>query len=116
MSEVGTFLMRHMRRAIEKGRLGLSIPPILLVGPPGDGKTTYARLIAELAGTPFRQIDVGSGSAGFRITGLERGWSSAQSGVPVEMMSPGLHVRRASASRNTHGWPRRSVRRRGFRS
>ena len=86
MSEMGTFLMRHMRRAIEKGRLGLSIPPILLVGPPGDGKTTYARLIAELAGTPFRQIDVGSGSAGFRITGLERGWSSAQSGVPVEII------------------------------
>ncbi|QFT61916.1 AAA family ATPase [Roseivivax sp. THAF30] len=86
MSEVGTFLMRHMRRAVEKGRFGLSIPPILLVGPPGDGKTTYARLIAELSGTPFRQIDVGSGSAGFRITGLERGWSSAQSGVPVEMM------------------------------
>ena len=38
------------------------------------------------SGTPHRQINVGSGSAAFRVTGLERGWKSAQSGVPVESM------------------------------
>lgn len=86
MSEVSTFLMRHMRRSIRAGHRGLSVPPIILVGPPGDGKTTFARLIADLADTPHRQIDVGSGSAAFRVTGLERGWKSAQSGVPVESM------------------------------
>lgn len=86
MSEISTFLMRHMRRSVGAGKLGLTIPPIILVGPPGDGKTTFARLLADLAGTPHRQIDVGSGSAAFRVTGLERGWKSAQSGVPVESM------------------------------
>jgi len=84
MSEVSTFLMRHMRRSIRAGHRGLSVPPIILVGPPGDGKTTFARLLADMADTPHRQIDVGSGSAAFRVTGLERGWKSAQSGVPVE--------------------------------
>lgn len=86
MSEVSTFLMRHMRRSIGAGKLGLTIPPIILVGPPGDGKTTFARLLADLADTPHRQIDVGSGSAAFRVTGLERGWRGDQSGVPVESM------------------------------
>jgi hypothetical protein len=84
MSDISTFLMRHMRRSVRAGNRGLSVPPIILVGPPGDGKTTFARLIAAVTEAPYRQIDVGSGSAAFRVTGLERGWKSAQSGLPVE--------------------------------
>jgi hypothetical protein len=84
MSEISTFLMRHMRRSVRAGHRGLSVPPIILVGPPGDGKTTFARLIAAATEAPYRQIDVGSGSAAFRVTGLERGWKNAQSGLPVE--------------------------------
>lgn len=67
-----------------RGETGLILPPVLLVGDPGCGKSQYARRVAEIAGVPSRRIDVGSGSAGFRISGLEKGWSSAASGLPVE--------------------------------
>lgn len=84
MSEISTAVMNHMRQHVGRGEPGLSLPPLLLVGPPGCGKSWYAQWVAVLAGTPSRTIDVGSGSAAFRITGTERGWSSAQSGLPVE--------------------------------
>ena len=76
--------MLHLRANIEAGETGLVLPPILLVGDPGCGKSEYARRIAELACVPMRRIDVGSGGAGFRISGLEKGWNSSAPGVPVE--------------------------------
>ena len=84
LREVSSFIMLHLRANIDAGETGLILPPILLVGDPGCGKSQYARSIADVAGVPLRRIDVGSGSAGFRISGLEKGWGSAAPGVPVE--------------------------------
>lgn len=84
MQEVSSFIMLHLRANIDAGETGLVLPPILLVGDPGCGKSQYARRIAEIAAVPTRRIDVGSGSAGFRISGLEKGWNGAAPGVPVE--------------------------------
>ena len=84
LREISTFMMMHLRANIEAGETGLILPPILLVGDPGCGKSEYACRVAELANVPWRRIDVGSGSAGFRISGLERGWNSSSPGVPVE--------------------------------
>ncbi|WP_281968270.1 AAA family ATPase [Roseovarius nanhaiticus] len=86
MSEVSTFVMHHMRSFVRSGGVGFHLPPILLAGPPGIGKSWFARSIAEAAGLPFRLIDVGGGTAAFRIAGTEKGWSSAQPGRPVETM------------------------------
>lgn len=86
MGDLTTLLMKHMRARLQAGQAGLSMPPLLLVGEPGNGKTWYAEMIGTLLGAPVREIDVGAGSAGFRIAGTERGWASAGSGVPVEMM------------------------------
>jgi hypothetical protein len=83
-AEVSAYLMNRVRADVAVGRPGFCPPPIILVGRPGDGKSQYARDLAKRLGMPFRQIDVGSGSAGFRISGLERGWQSAMPGVPVE--------------------------------
>lgn len=84
MGDLTTHLMRHMRSRVAAGRPGLSIPPLLLVGAPGNGKSWYAHMVGDVAGAPVREIDVGGGSAGFRIAGLERGWASAGAGIPVE--------------------------------
>ena len=84
MGDLTALLMRCMRSRICDGQPGLSIPPLLIVGEPGNGKSWYAHMIAELVGAPFREIDVGAGSAAFRISGLEKGWSSASAGIPVE--------------------------------
>jgi len=84
MRQVSTFIMLHLRASVGAGEPGLLLPPILLVGDPGCGKSQYAVRIAELAAVPMRRIDVGSGAAGFRISGLEKGWNGANPGVPVE--------------------------------
>lgn len=84
MGDLTTHLMCHMRSRVAAGRPGLSFPPLLLCGEAGSGKSWYANMVGEVAGVPVREIDVGGGSAGFRIAGLEKGWASAGAGVPVE--------------------------------
>ena len=84
MREVSTWIMQQMLRHLAAGGHGFAIPPFILIGPPGIGKSHYARRLAELAGLPARMIDVGGGTAGFRISGTEKGWGSEQPGIPVE--------------------------------
>ncbi|MDZ4093627.1 MAG: AAA family ATPase [Paracoccaceae bacterium] len=84
MHEVSTWVMQQMLAHIERGGRGLALPPVILTGPPGIGKSHYARRLADLAAVPSRIIDVGGGSAGFRVVGTERGWATAQPGIPVE--------------------------------
>ncbi len=86
MGDLTTLLMKHMRSRLKFGQVGLSMPPLLLVGKPGNGKSWYAEMIGALLGAPVREIDVGSGSAGFRVAGTEKGWGSSGTGIPVEMM------------------------------
>jgi hypothetical protein len=83
-ADVTTHIMVQLRRQISEGKVGMRLHPILLVGPFGNGKSKYARNLAALVNAPSHEIDVGSGSAGFRISGVERGWGSATPGVPVE--------------------------------
>ena len=66
------------------GGAGLRFRPIVLDGPPGIGKSSYARRLAVAADVPVRFIDAGQASAAFRIAGLEQGWSSSCPGIPLE--------------------------------
>lgn len=84
MRDVSTWIMQQLLRHVAEGGHGFAVPPVILVGPPGIGKSHYARKLAQLAGTPVRMIDVGGGSAGFRISGTEKGWGTEQPGIPVE--------------------------------
>lgn len=84
MRDVSAWVMKQLLAHIENGGCGLALPPVILAGSPGIGKSHFARRLAELSRTPSRLIDVGGGSAGFRITGTEKGWSTAQAGIPVE--------------------------------
>lgn len=60
------------------------LPPLLLNGPPGIGKSVWARRLSELLHMPRCEIDVSMGGVGFAIVGTERGWSTAQPGRPLE--------------------------------
>ena len=84
MREVSCWIMNEMLRHVATGGRGFALPPVILAGPLGIGKSHFARTIARILGSPVRMIDVGGGSAGFRISGTEKGWGSEQPGIPVE--------------------------------
>ena len=84
MRDVSAWIMAQLLSHVRSGGHGLALPPVILAGPPGVGKSHYARKLASLANVPVRMIDVGGGTAGFRISGTEKGWGTAQAGIPVE--------------------------------
>ncbi len=75
-----------LRRSAAAGEPGARIPPLLLDGPPGIGKTVWARRLGELLGVPSDAIDASGEPASFSVTGLQKGWSGAAPGRPVELI------------------------------
>jgi hypothetical protein len=65
------------------GRPWLRIRPMLLEGPPGCGKTAFARTLSQLAGVGLRTLDAGGASDNRLLAGTARGWSSAQPALPL---------------------------------
>ena len=85
-SHATTLIWHHLRASRKRGCVGLSVPPLLLYGPPGTGKSTLARTIAQDAKAPYIELDVGAGTAAFRIAGVEAGWSTRQIGDVVRLV------------------------------
>lgn len=85
MSAATTAAWRMLRTAAER-REGVKIRPLLLNGPPGIGKSAWARRLAELVKVPILELDPTTASAGFAVVGTERGWGSASPGRPVETL------------------------------
>ncbi|WP_343116680.1 AAA family ATPase [Ostreiculturibacter nitratireducens] len=75
-----------MRASVRASAPGFRLPPLLLDGPPGIGKSTWAQRLASLIGTATMQIDAASEAAGFAVAGCQRGWSSAAPGRPLELI------------------------------
>jgi len=72
------------KAARERAGSDMPLPPVILHGEKGWGKSTMARRFAELCGRPHVVIDCASAGAAMRVAGTERGWGSACPGVPVE--------------------------------
>lgn len=83
MAPATTEVWMALRRAAVGGQV-ITIPNLLLCGPPGIGKSAWARRMAALLTLPSCVIEIGSGSTSFRIAGLERGWAGGMPGRPLE--------------------------------
>ena len=81
-TEAAWHALRRSGRLGEPVRLG----PMVLVGPPGIGKTHWARRLADRLGTASCTIDASQGLASFSLVGTESGWASSQPGRPLETM------------------------------
>lgn len=66
--------------------------PMLLVGPPGIGKTHFARALADLFGSKVASVSFSAASGGFILGGLDRGWSSARPGIVYEAIARNQHL------------------------
>ena len=62
----------------------VELPPILLLGAPGIGKTHFARRISHLLGTGFGFVPMSSLTAGWILSGASSQWKNAKPGKVFE--------------------------------
>ncbi|MDO9489679.1 MAG: AAA family ATPase [Sphingomonadaceae bacterium] len=76
-------LERELKLQLAIGKPWFWMPPTILVGPPGVGKSHAARLIGQLSGCAVATLDLGGTSDNRSLEGTARGWSSAQPCWPL---------------------------------
>jgi hypothetical protein len=77
-------LWRDMRASVRNGDPAPRLRPMLLVGPPGIGKSHWARLLGDLLSVPTTIIEATGEPAPFAVTGSQRGWGSASPGKVLD--------------------------------
>ncbi len=76
----------------EDSRDALEITPLLLLGPPGVGKTHFARAISQLLGTGMGFISMSSMTAGWVLSGASSQWKGARAGKVFETLVDGQYA------------------------
>ncbi len=61
--------------------MSATLPPLLLYGAPGVGKTRYVKRIAAALGLPYCDIPLAGSADAFKISGLSRYWGCAGPGM-----------------------------------
>jgi hypothetical protein len=69
------------------GQAVLRLPPILLAGPPGIGKSALVRAFANAAKLPLFMVQAGAGHEASSLTGLSRSWRAAEPSLPVRSIA-----------------------------
>lgn len=68
------------------GRAPLALSPILLVGPPGIGKTAFVLRLGTALGLDSAFVSIGGVSAGWVLKGNHGTWANAKPGIIAERM------------------------------
>jgi ATP-dependent Lon protease len=76
----------------EDSRDALEITPLLLLGPPGVGKTHFARELAQLLGTGMGFLSMSSMTAGWVLSGASSQWKGARPGKVFETLVDGQYA------------------------
>ena len=82
---------RHVALAQDSSD-GLEVTPMLLLGPPGIGKTHFARQLAELLGTGMNLLPMSSMTAGWLLSGSSSQWKGARPGKVFEALVEGEYA------------------------
>lgn len=90
-TEVLDDIKRHVALA-QDSRDGLEVTPILLLGPPGIGKTHFAKILADLLGTGMSLVPMGSMTAGWLLSGSSSQWKGAKPGKVFEALVEGEYA------------------------
>ena len=79
-------LRRRVALAERSSPPALRLPPLLLSGPPGTGKTAFAQRLAASLASRVIQIDMSALETPFSIVGLDVGYSTGRPGLIWEAM------------------------------
>jgi len=71
---------------------GLEITPILLLGPPGIGKTYFSQKLGELLGTSMSLVSMSSTTAGWILSGSASKWQHSGPGKIFETLVDGQYA------------------------
>src|SRR3970040_2319976 len=72
-------IRKHLALCVDSND-SIELPPMLLLGDPGIGKTHFARKIAQLLGTGFGFVPMSSLTAGWVLSGASSQWKNAKPG------------------------------------
>src|SRR5258706_1973717 len=78
-TEVLEDIRRHLALCIDSNDC-VEVPPMLLLGEPGIGKTHFARKLSQLLGTGFGFVPMSSLTAGWVLSGASSQWKNAKPG------------------------------------
>ena len=90
-TEVLDDVRRHVALA-QDSLDGLEVTPMLLLGPPGIGKTHFAKQLADLLGTGMSLLPMGSMTAGWLLSGSSSQWKGAKPGKVFEALVDGQYA------------------------
>ncbi len=84
--------VRRQLALCEDSRDALEITPLLLLGPPGVGKTHFARALSALLGTGMGFVSMSSLTAGWVLSGASSQWKGARPGKIFETLVEGQYA------------------------
>ena len=90
-----TEVLDDVRRQValsQDSRDALEVTPMLLLGPPGVGKTHFARQLADLLGTGMSLVPMSSMTAGWLLSGSSSQWRGAKPGKVFEALVDGQYA------------------------
>ncbi|MEK9802469.1 MAG: AAA family ATPase, partial [Curvibacter sp.] len=90
-TEVLDDVKRHVALS-QDSRDGLELTPMLLLGPPGIGKTHFARQLADLLGTGMSLVPMSSMTAGWLLSGSSSQWKGSRPGKVFEALVDGQYA------------------------
>jgi ATP-dependent Lon protease len=84
--------LRILRDFLDISRLAqgpASLPPLLLSGPPGSGKTAFALDLARALSVPSRLVNSASLTHSFILGGIDGSWSTGKQGMILDVLLEG---------------------------
>ncbi len=84
--------VRRQLALCEDSRDALELTPLLLLGPPGVGKTHFARELAKLLGTGMGFVSMSSLTAGWLLSGASSQWKGSRPGKVFEALVDGPYA------------------------